>query len=121
MFYPFTRNEFLFFDSTPTRRIVVVCADTRIKSNARDDCLGVETLHLCVCIELVEVRYSKSEIGVGKELVFSCRQNLWIAHNDSAWVEVVIECLALAKELWESLGRLYFVSLRDSLIGRDWP
>ena len=38
-----------------------------IKENI-DDCHGIKSLYLCVCIQLIEVAYSECQIGVGKEL-----------------------------------------------------
>ena len=119
-----------------------------VKTYTIDDCLGIESLYLCVCIQLIEVAYSECQIGIGEELdclcflhsheegidvfldgtfleqsgeglscflqhldigyrldclVLLCKlwafYNLWIAYDDAAWVKVIIECLALTKEL----------------------
>ena len=39
-----------------------------VKTYAIDDCLGIEPLYLCVCIQLIEVAYSECQIGIGEEL-----------------------------------------------------
>ena len=124
-------------------------ADSWVKTYAFDDCLGIESLYLCVCIQLIEVAYSECQIGIGEELnrlgflhthkesinvlldgtfleqsgkclgsflqhvdigySLDCLvllfelwalNNLWIAYDDAAWVKVIIESLALTKELW---------------------
>ena len=124
-------------------------ADSWVKTYAIDDCLGIESLYLCVCIQLIKVAYSECQIGIGEELnclgflhtheegidVFldgtflelsgeglgcflqhldigyslDCLillfelwalDNLWIAYDDTAWVKVIVESLALTKEPW---------------------
>ena len=50
------------------RGVVVVRTDTGVKTYTRDDGLGIESLHLSVCIELIEVRDAQGQVGVGKEL-----------------------------------------------------
>ena len=42
-------------------------ADTRIQANAVDDLLGVQSLHLRIRIQLVEVGYAQSKISIGKK------------------------------------------------------
>ncbi len=36
-------------------RIIVMCSDTRVKTNAVDDCLRIQTFHLGIRIQFVEV------------------------------------------------------------------
>ena len=45
-----------------------MCADTRIETHAVDDVLCVETFHLRVCVEFVEIAHAKRQIGIGKQL-----------------------------------------------------
>ena len=61
-------------------RVVIVGADTGIKTDARDDCLTVETLDLGIGIELVEVADTQGEVGVGEELH---RLGLGHAHQET--------------------------------------
>ena len=133
-------------------------ADSWIETYAIDDSLGIKSLYLCVCIQLIEIAYSECQIGIGEELdslsflhtheeginilldgafleqsgeglgsflqhldigyrldclVLLCKlwalDNLWIAYDDAAWIKVIIECLALTKELWreEKVELLY--------------
>ena len=102
--------------------------DARIQADALDNSLRVEALHLCVGIELVEVRYTQRQVGIGEQLdrlglggaheehgnvlldgpLLDERGELMrgilqrgivTAHDDAARVEVVVERLALAEEL----------------------
>ena len=133
-------------------------ADSWIKTYAINDSLGIKSLYLCVCIQLIEIAYSECKIGIGEELdslsflhtheegidvlfdgafleqsgeglgcflqhfdigyrldclilLFElwALDNLWIAYDDAAWVKVIIESLALTKELWreEKVELLY--------------
>ena len=43
-------------------------ADAGVEAHTIDYSLRVETLHLGICIELVEVAHAQCEVGVGKEL-----------------------------------------------------
>ena len=45
-----------------------MAADARIQAHALDDLLGVQTLHLRIGVQLVEVADAQRQIGVGKEL-----------------------------------------------------
>ena len=142
--------------------VIVMGTDSWVETYAIDDCLGIESLYLCVCIQLIEVAYSECQIRIGEELdslsflhaheesinvlldgafleqrgeglgcflqhldigyrldclVLLCElwvlDNLWIAYDDAAWVKVIIECLALTKELW----REEEVELLHALLG----
>ena len=137
-------------------------ADSWVKTYAFDDCLGIESLYFCVCIQLIEVAYSECQISIGEELNslsflhaheegidvlldgtfleqsgeglgsflqhlyigyrLDCLvllsklwalDNLWIAYDNTAWVKVIIECLAFTKELW----REEEVELLHTLLG----
>ena len=48
--------------------VVVVGADSRIQTDAVNDGLGIESFHLGICVQLVEVAHAESQIGVGEEL-----------------------------------------------------
>ena len=48
-------------------RVVVMRTDTRIETNAFYNLLGIQTFHLCVGVEFVEVADTQSEIGVCEE------------------------------------------------------
>ena len=123
-------------------------ADARVETYAVDDCLCVKTLHLGVCVELVEVAHAQRQISVGEELhrlsllhtheervdvllqsafLQQCSEGLCcllhalhvgdgtdcfvllcvalainqlrVAHDDAARVEIVVESLTLAQEL----------------------
>ena len=50
------------------RWVVVVCANTRIETDALDYCLGVESFDLSVCVEFVEIADAQCEVGIGEEL-----------------------------------------------------
>ena len=50
------------------RRVVVEVADAWVEAHALDDAVGVETLHLGVGVQLVEVAHAQGEVGVGEEL-----------------------------------------------------
>ena len=142
--------------------IVVMCANTWVKAYTFNDSLGIKTFDFCICIKLVEVTHSQSQIGIGKELnsfsflhahkecidilldgtflqecskslgcffqhlyichsidclILFCKlrtiDNLWITYDNTTWVKVVIECLALTKELWREKE----VELLHSLLG----
>ena len=54
------------------RRIVIIVAYSWIKTHTTNDALGVETLHLGVCIQLIEVAYSECQIRIGEELDSLC-------------------------------------------------
>ena len=120
-----------------------------IKTYTFYDSLGIKTFDLSVCIKFVEIAYTQSQIGIGKELhslcflhahkecinilldgtfLQECSESLssffqllyicysidclvlfcelrtidylWITYDNTAWVEIIIECLALTKKLW---------------------
>ena len=50
------------------RRVVVVATDKRVESDTVDDVLGIQTLDFGIGVEFVEVAYTESQIGIGKEL-----------------------------------------------------
>ena len=51
-------------------RIVVMRADAQVQAHSVYDGLGVQTLHLSICVQLVEIAHAQREVGVGKE--FNC-------------------------------------------------
>jgi len=67
--------------------VVIVGANTGVQTDAIDDGLGVESLHLGIGVELVEVADAKSQIGICKEFNGFC---LFHAHKQTrdALVEV---------------------------------
>ena len=48
------------------RRVVIMCADTRIKTNTVNDGLRVQAFHLGICVQFVEIAHAQSQIGVGE-------------------------------------------------------
>ena len=52
--------------------IVVMTSDTRIQTYTIDDLLGVKSFALCVCIKLVEVSHTQSQIGICKQFYRLC-------------------------------------------------
>ena len=49
-----------------------MAANTRIKANAVDDLLGVQSLHFCICIQLVEIGNAQCQISVAEQLNSLC-------------------------------------------------
>ena len=48
--------------------IVVIAADARFKAHAFDDLLRIQSFHLGIGVQLIEVGHVKSQISIGKEL-----------------------------------------------------
>lgn len=46
--------------------VIIMCSNSWIKADTIDDSLSVQSLHLCVGIQLVEVRNTKSKVSVCK-------------------------------------------------------
>jgi hypothetical protein len=57
-----------------------VAADARIQADALDNLLGVQTLHLCIGVQFVEIADTQCQIGIGKQ--FDCF-GFSEAHNQS--------------------------------------
>ena len=86
-------------------------ADSWVKTYAIDDCLGIESLYLCVCIQLIEVAYSECQIGIGEEL-----DSLSFLHAHKESIDVLLDGTFLEKSgEGSSLGRSWLVlqSLRS--------
>ena len=49
-----------------------MAANARIQTDALDNLLGVQPLHLCIGIQLVEIADTQGQIGVGKQLNSFC-------------------------------------------------
>ena len=47
-------------------RIVIVCADSRVKAYTLNDGLSVKSFNFCVCVKFIEIAYTQSQICVGK-------------------------------------------------------
>jgi hypothetical protein len=45
-----------------------VIADSRVQANAFDNLLAVETLAFSIAIQLIEIGYPQSKIGISKQL-----------------------------------------------------
>ena len=58
--------------SVAEARVVVMRADARIQADTLDDGLGVQSLHLCIRIQFVEVAYTQCQVGIGKQLHCLC-------------------------------------------------
>ncbi len=81
-----------------------MCTDTRIQTYARYDSLTVQSLHLCISIQFIEIRYTQSQIGIGKQFHSLC---LGHAHKqgidillDSTFLQQSGERLSLLLCLW---------------------
>ena len=72
------------------RRVVVVRADTWVKTYAIDDGLGVQSFHLGIGVQLVEVTHTQRQVGVRKELYRLC---LGEAHEQG--VHLGLQCTLL--------------------------
>ena len=68
------------------RWVVIVGADAWVETYAVDDCLCVETLHLGVCVELVEVAHAQCQIGIGEEF-----HRLCLLHAHEERVDVLLQ------------------------------
>ena len=44
-----------------------MCANTRVETDALDDGLAVETFHLGIGVEFIEIAYTQGKICVGEE------------------------------------------------------
>ena len=142
------------------RRVVIVGTDTRIESDTLNNGLGIQSFHLGIGVEFVEIAHTQGEVGIGEELhglsffhaheengnilfngtfneeggeglggflhllhignlanglvlLFIAADLLGVAHDDARGIEVVVQGLALTKEL----GREEEVELFDSLLG----
>ena len=69
-----------------------MCTDTWIESYSIDDGLGIESLHLGICIQLVEIAYTKGEIGIGEE--FHC---LGFLHAHKKCIDIFLNGTFLQK------------------------
>lgn len=86
-------------------------ANSWVKTYAINDRLSIESLYLCVCIQLIEVAYSECQIGIGEELDSLCFLH---AHEDG--INVFLDGTFLEKSgEGSSLGRSWLVlqSLRS--------
>ena len=86
-------------------------ANSWVKTYAINDCLSIESLYLCVCIQLIEVAYSECQIGIGEE--FDC---LCFLHAHEESINVFLDGTFLEKSgEGSSLGRSWLVlqSLRS--------
>ena len=83
--------------------------DTWIQSNALNDSLCVQTLHLSVSIQLVEVRHTQSQIGICKQL-----HRLSLLQSHEQRVYVLLDS-ALLQQLRECLSRLLHVVALNGL------
>ena len=43
-------------------------ADTRVKANAVDYLLSIQSLHFSVCVKLVKIGYAQSQISIAEQL-----------------------------------------------------
>ena len=48
--------------------VIIVHSNTWVKPNSLDNCLRIQSLHLCIRIQFVEVADTKCQVGVRKEL-----------------------------------------------------
>ena len=78
-----------------------MCTDTRIKADTIDNLLGVQSFHLSIGIQFVEVADTQCQIGVGEQL--NCLR-LSKAHEQS--VNVLLNCTFL-QEFCKSVCSLH--------------
>ena len=88
-----------------------MCANTRIQTDTIDDSLWVETLHLSVCVQFVEVADTQSEIGVGKEFHCLC---LFHAHKER--VDIFLDG-SFPKQIGKGLGIFLGIGIANGLNG----
>ena len=67
--------------------VVVVSADAGVKTDAVDDVLSVESFHLGIGVELVEIADAQGEVGVGEEL-----HRLSLFHADEQTRDAFVWC-----------------------------
>ena len=78
--------------------VVVMGADSWVKTYTIDYCLGIESFYLCVCIQLIEVAYSECQIGIGEEL-----DSLSFLHAHKEGIDVFLDS-AFLEQSGEGLG-----------------
>ena len=49
-----------------------MAADTRVQADTVDDLLGIQTLALCIGVQLIEVGNAQSQICIGEQLNSLC-------------------------------------------------
>ena len=82
------------------RWIIVEGADARVQSHTRYDGLGVESLHLGIGVQLVEVAYPERQVGVGEEF-----HRLCLCETHEEGVDVLLDG-SLLQEFCEEMRRL---------------
>ena len=81
-------------------RVVVVRPDARVQTDAVDDGLRVQPLHLRIRVQLVEVAHAQRQIRVGKQL-----HRLRLLHPHEERVDVLLE-RTLLQQCREGMRRL---------------
>ena len=92
-------------------RVIVVRTDTWVKSYAADDSLRVQSLHLCVCVQFVEIADTEGKVSVGEELHCLC---LFHAHEQC--LNVLFNSTFL-QQMCKDLSKFFRIWITDSLDG----
>ena len=125
--------------------IVVMRADPRIEAHPVDDLARIHPARHGIAVELVEICDAHGEIGVGEKLdrlgfIGASKEHghvlfdrpfeeefgepagvsTLIAHDDAAWVQVVIKRAPLAKELGREHHAVGIEPLADTANKSDW-
>ena len=106
--------------SVTERWIIVMVSDTRVKAYTLNYRLRVESSHLCVCIELVEIRHTEGKIGICKKLdrLRLCRiheADLYVL-LDRTFREKVCKGLSNGEKLFVSVGYTDYYAARVEVI-----
>ena len=80
-------------------------ADTRIETNAVNNLLCVQPLHLCIGIQFVEIANTQSQIGVGEQL-----DSLSLSEAHKQGINIFLNSTFL-QEFRKSVCRLYQTSI----------
>ena len=85
-----------------------MAADTRIKADTIDDLLGIQTLALCISVQLVEVSHAQGKICIGEQLDCLC---LGEAHEQRVDVLLDSTFLQQTSELVSSFDQTLIVQV----------
>ena len=91
------------------RGVIIVCANARVEPHARNNGFRVQSLHIGISVELVEIRHTECQIGVGKQFHRLC---LFQAHKQG--VDVFLNG-TLLQQSGKGFGKLLRLRIADGI------